>query len=123
MSFTSATVYAPITLISILYLPTIIYTIVIGINFHGWKKWISQTLNNPVYFIFPILTSMSFYGKPKYVVNKEDKSKESEEDKQRMHFSIKQSNILYMLFLMGSTLCLVLDVYWQTKRGKQINAI
>ena len=123
MSFTPATVYLPITLISILYLPTIIYTIVIGINFHGWNKWISQTLNNPVYFIFPILTSMSFYGKPKYVVNEEDKSEESEEDKQRMHFSIKQSNILYMLFLMGSTLCLVLDVYWQTKRGKQINAI
>ena len=114
MSFTSATVYAPIALISILYLPTIIYTIVIGINFHGWKNWISQTLNNPVYFIFPILTSMSFYGKPKNVSNEE----ESEEEKQRMHFSIKQSNILYMLFLMGSTLCLVLDVYWQTKRGR-----
>ena len=118
MSFTSATVYAPIALISILYLPTIIYTIVIGIKFHGWNKWISQTLNNPVYFIFPILTSMSFYGKPKNVFDEDDKSEESEDDKQRMHFSIKQSNILYMLFLMGSTLCLVLDVYWQTKRGK-----
>ena len=118
MSFTPATVYAPITLISILYLPTIIYTIVIGMKFHGWKRWISQTLNNPVYFILPILTSMSFYGKPKNIINEEEKSEESEEDKQTMHFSIKQSNILYMLFLLGSTLCLSFDVYWQTKRGK-----
>ena len=118
MSFTSATVYAPISLISILYLPSIISTIVIGINFYGWKKWISQTLNNPVYFILPILTSMSFYGKTKNVLNEEEKSEESEEDKQKMHFCIKQSNILYMLFLMGSTLCLVSDIYWQTKQGK-----
>ena len=109
-----ATLYAPLFLISLLYLPTIIYTIVLGVNFHGWNNWIRQTLNNPVYFIFPILTSMSFYGKQKEV-HEEEASAEKESIE--MHFSIKQSNRLYMLFLMGSALCLFVDVYIQLRRG------
>ena len=189
MSFTAATVYLPIVLISLLYLPTIIYTIVVGIKFSGGKNWIFQTLNNPVYFIFPILTSMSFYGKPKKNIEEEEGNKASndegeeegskasndirekegneasngireeegnkasndireeegnkasnnireeegnktsndireeegnnasEEDKINMHFSIKQSNILYMFFLLGSVLCIFGDVYHQDKRG------
>lgn len=117
MSFSAATVYAPIVLISLLYLPTILYTIVIGMKFNGGKNWIFETLNNPVRFIFPILTSMSFYGKPKNDIREEEGNEASEENKINMHFSIKQSNILYMLFLLGSVLCLVFDVYHQTKRG------
>ena len=115
MSFNMATLYAPLMLISLLYLPTIIYTIVLGIKFHGWKNWIFQTLNNPVYFIFPILTSVSFYGKQK----KEENSEASaEKESIKMNFSIKQSNILYMLFLLGSALSLSVDLYIQMRRGK-----
>ena len=73
ISFTDATVYAPLILIALLYMPTIIYTIVLGIQFHGWKNWISQTLNDPVYFIFPILTSISFYGKQKNGIEEENR--------------------------------------------------
>ena len=62
LTFTEATVYAPLILISILYLPTMIYIIFISIRFYGFKKWISEIINEPVYFIFPILTSLSFYG-------------------------------------------------------------
>ena len=62
LTFTEATVYAPLILISILYLPTMIYVILISIRFYGFKKWISEIINEPVYFIFPILTSLSFYG-------------------------------------------------------------
>ena len=117
MSFTMATVYAPLILIALLYLLTIIYTIVLGIQFHGWKNWISQTLNDPVYFIFPILTSISFYGKQNNDIEEENSESSEEKDNIKMHFSIKQSNILYMLFLLGSVLGLFSDVYIQTLRG------
>ena len=117
VSFTDATLYLPLMLISLLYLPTIINTIVLGIRFHGWKNWISQTLNDPVYFIFPILTSISFYGKQKNGIEEENSEYSEAEDKIKMHFSIKQSNILYMLFLLGSVLCLFSDVFMQTLRG------
>ena len=138
MSFTKATVYAPIILISLLYLPTTFYTIVVGIKFYGVRNWIFETLNNPVYFIFPILTSMSFYGKPKNDIREEEGNEASngirEEERNKasndireeegnkassdiMHFSIEQSNILYMLFLLGSVLCLFGDVYHQDQRG------
>ena len=31
-------------------------------KFYGLKNWFSSILDDPVYFIFPILTCMSFYG-------------------------------------------------------------
>ena len=117
ITFTDATVYAPLILIAMLYLPTIIYTIVLGIQFHGWKNWIFQTLNDPVYFIFPVLTSISFYGKEKNDIDQENSEASEEKDSKKMHFSIKQSNILYLFFLLGSLLCLFGDVYMQTRRG------
>ena len=41
------------------------YIIYLSIRFYGLKKWISEIINDPVYFIFPILTSLSFYEKSK----------------------------------------------------------
>ena len=117
MSFTDVTVYLPLMLIALMYLPTIIYTIVLGIQFHGWKNWIFQTLNDPVYFIFPVLTSISFYGKEKNDIEEENSGASEEKDNIKMHFSIKQSNILYMLFLLGSALSLSVDLYIQMRRG------
>ena len=61
LSFTEATVYAPLILILILYLPTITYIIFKGIGFYGLKNCINEMINDPVYFIFPIFTSFSFY--------------------------------------------------------------
>ena len=49
----------------ILYLPTITYIICISVRFYGIKKWINKIIDEPVYFIFPILTSFSFYEKSK----------------------------------------------------------
>ena len=54
---------APIILLTVLYLPTILYVVVVSMKFYGIKNWFSSILDNPVYFIFPVLTSMSFYGK------------------------------------------------------------
>ena len=42
-----------------------IYIIYLSIRFYGLKKCISEIINDPVYFIFPILTSFSFYEKSK----------------------------------------------------------
>ena len=77
----------------------------------------TNTKNEPVYFIFPILTSISFYGKQKNDIEEENSESSGAKDKIKMHFSIKQSNILYMLFLLGSVLCLFSDVFMQTLRG------
>ena len=65
LTFTQATVYVPLVLILILYLPTITYVIYLSNRFYGFEKWISELINDPVYFIFPILTSLSFYEKSK----------------------------------------------------------
>ena len=64
ITFTAATLYGPLLLISFLYLPTLIYITFLGVRFYGWRKWLVETLNDPVYFVFPFLTSMSFYGEP-----------------------------------------------------------
>ena len=61
MSFYQATVVAPLILISVVFLPTVIYVLVQSIKFYGWRDWVTQFLDDPVLFIFPILTSMSFY--------------------------------------------------------------
>ena len=66
LSFTEATVYAPLILISILYLPTLVYIIFEGIQFYGLKNCINEIINDPVYFIFPIFTSFSFYEMSKF---------------------------------------------------------
>ena len=116
MTFTAATLYAPLFLISLLYLPTIIYIIVLGINFYGSKKWLFETLNNPVYFIFPILTNMSFYGRQTMEEINQPKPGDS-----KMRFSIKQSNILFFLSLLGSALCIFFDIFIQRQRGDTKN--
>ena len=111
LTFTAATLYAPLFLISLLYLPTIIYIIGLGIKFYGLKRWLFETLNNPVFFIFPILTNMSFYGEQTQEENSNPTSGDS-----KMCFSIKQSNILYFLSLFGSGLCILLDILIQLQR-------
>ena len=42
-----------------------IYIIFISIRFYGLKNWINEVINDPVYFLFPLLTSLSFYEKSK----------------------------------------------------------
>ena len=189
LSFTEATVYAPLILIVILYLPTMIYIVFISIRFYGLKNWINEIIYDPVYFLFPILTSLSFYEKTK-LKDRENQGKnrkllvhqnvspnnsqkvetseqngnidnveisgvhfqssensnftitdddaivrvestittfnemtvevevvlQSEETKKK--FSVRQSNSLYLLFCISTSLCIWGDLWHQSKRGR-----
>ena len=195
MSFTEATVYAPLILIVVLYLPTMIYIVFISIRFYGLKNWINDIFNDPVYFLFPILTSLSFYEKTKlkdqenhdknvlllhknvspnnfhkretseqhgnidnneisgiHIQSAENSSfKITDEDEivrvespvittnemtvevvnirsdilqyeeTEKSFSVKQSNILYLLFCMSTSLCILGDLWHQSKRGNKLD--
>ena len=61
LTFKQATLYAPIILITILYLPSFFYVLKISFKFFGSKNWFKNFFENPVLFIFPLLTSFSFY--------------------------------------------------------------
>ena len=41
--------------------PTLVYIFYISIRFYGVKKWFGKVMDNPSYFIFPLLTCISFY--------------------------------------------------------------
>ena len=61
LNFDTATLYAPLFMICILYLPSFLCVLILSFRFFGWKKWREQFFENPVLFIFPIWTSFSFY--------------------------------------------------------------
>ena len=168
-----------------------IYIIFISIRFYGLKNWIYEVINDPVYFLFPILTSLSFYEKSKLndqethdkneqlsvlqnvtlnnsqkVVTAEQHGnmvkhmkiseiqfqssenstyKNTDEDgivtvettrktnnkitvavvnttkRTEMKFSFRQSNILYLLFCMSTSLCISGDLWYQWKRGIKLS--
>ena len=60
LSFTQATLYFPIVLISAIYLPAVLYVVHIQISLHGWRAWFGKTFENPLFFVFPIFTSICF---------------------------------------------------------------
>ena len=61
LTFTQATLYAPVVLLMFLYLPAFLYVCFLSYRFYGGSKFISGVIENPVYFIFPIVTNISFY--------------------------------------------------------------
>ena len=181
LSFTEATVYAPLILILILYLPTLTYIIFKGIGFYGLKNCFNEIINDPVYFIFPLFTSFSFYEMSKFncqenyeknelsvlqndppsnsqkvdsteqhgdLVDIDEEGIETIEDTfettiatkdkitaalkrndhslsvaQEKQFSIRQSNILFFIFCVSSSLCTFGDLLHQWMRGKNVTQI
>lgn len=79
LSFTYDTLYAPIFLICTLYGPTLLYVIFLSIKFHGWKRYFSKILEDPIYLIFPIFTNISFY-------NNEDQSSQGNKSSKENSF-------------------------------------
>ena len=61
LTFKQATLYAPLILISMVYLPSIIYVLFINFNIVGLKKFFEKFFENPLLFIFPLFTSFSFH--------------------------------------------------------------
>ena len=61
LTFTQATLYAPLLLIFILYFPTIVYIFYVCKKFYGPKNLLGKIMDDPVYFMFPLLTCISFY--------------------------------------------------------------
>ena len=61
MTFTVATIYAPLTIVVLIFFPTFAYLNYCSIKFYGWKYWVSAVLDNPTYYIFSIFTNISFY--------------------------------------------------------------
>ena len=61
LTFDQATLYMPLCLICILYLPSIIYVLKINISIFGLKALWEKFFENPVLFLFPLFTSFSFH--------------------------------------------------------------
>ena len=61
LTFTEATIYAPITIIILTFVPHYAYLTFCSIKFYGWRNWVSGVLDNPIYYIFSMFTNISFY--------------------------------------------------------------
>ena len=169
-----------------------IYIVFISIRFYGLKNWINEIIYDPVYFLFPILTSLSFYEKTKLkdqenqeknrklLVHKNVSPKNSQKmetseqngnidnveisgvhfqssensnftitdddaivrvestittfnektvevevevvlqsEETKKKFSVRQSNSLYLLFCISTSLCIWGDLWHQSKRGNK----
>ena len=62
-NFTETFLYGPLFVISLNYLPPIIYITSVSIRFYGVKNWLDGVLKNPAYLILPVTTCLSFYEK------------------------------------------------------------
>ena len=60
-NFTQTFLYGPLFVISLTYLPPIIYIAFVSIRFYGAKNWLDRVLKNPAYIILPVTTCLSFY--------------------------------------------------------------
>ena len=47
----------------ILYLPSILYICIISLKFYRGENWSREVLADPILFIFPLFTCISFYHK------------------------------------------------------------
>ena len=72
LTFTEATLIIPLVMIAILYLPSIFYIAYASLKFYGKEKWSTSILADPVHFIFPIFTCMSFYHRNDNIMRKKE---------------------------------------------------
>ena len=76
-------------MITVLYLPAIVCVMYQSVKFYGRKKWFTSIMNDPVYFLLPILTCMSFYGEPT-TNSKETETAESNQEKESPNLNTGQ---------------------------------
>ena len=63
LTFTEATLIIPLFMLVILYLPSILYICIISFKFYRGERWSREVLADPILFIFPLFTCISFYHK------------------------------------------------------------
>ena len=95
LSFTEASLIAPLTLLVLLSLPTIIYVSHSSIKFYGWNSWTNSILDDPIHFIFPIFTSISFYKKRNQVSQIFEREIEKEETKMNSSNSVEDKEEVF----------------------------
>ena len=78
MSFTLASLYAPLILIFILYLPTIFYLSFLSAKFYGLKNCVRGFLDDPIYYVFPFFTNISFFQQNEKSLRKKSVEEEGE---------------------------------------------
>ena len=97
-NFTETFLYGPLFVISLIYLPPIIYIAFVSIRFYGAKNWLDGVLKNPAYLILPVTTCLSFYEKTtSYQIETDENdnsnlSNSQEEDIDREKAPKEQSN-------------------------------
>ena len=62
LNFDIATLYAPLLMIALLYLPSCLYVLNLNLKYFGCKQFVNKFFENPVLCIVPIWTSFSFYN-------------------------------------------------------------
>ena len=76
LTFTEATLIFPLIMIAILYLPSIFYIAYASLKFYGKEKWSTSILADPVHFIFPLFTCISFYHRKDNIHHKKELQQE-----------------------------------------------
>ena len=61
LTFTQATLYFPLVYLALLFLPTIVYVLLISCRKYGIKVMFQKFVDNIVFSIFALVTNISFY--------------------------------------------------------------
>ena len=142
ITFTQATLHYPLLYLTLLFLPTIVYIEIISWRKYGAKKLTEQIVESTVFSVFAAVTNISLFGKstdipkpdrqvcPKRRSQSEpiNRIRPSHHQRSRslnslpqlqpdleqdQRFSRYQSNILYSLYLFGTTIIFCMDLAYQ----------
>ena len=78
MTFTQATLYAPLFILSLLFMPSIICAFVSSVSKSGLSFWSENFVQKVVLLFFAVLSNMSFFLKGKHLTSKSSKLKSHE---------------------------------------------
>ena len=77
LTFTEATLIIPLFMIAVLYVPSVFYITAVSLKFYGLARWWPSVLADPVCFIFPIFTCISFYHRNDNLGGKKSEEEQS----------------------------------------------
>ena len=142
ITFTQSTFYFPLLYLALLFLPTIVYIEIISWRKYGAKKLTEQIVESTVFSVFAAVTNISLFEKSPDIPNPDkqvcpqrrshsepfNRIRPSQNQRSRslnflpqlqpnleqdQSFSRSQSNILYILYLFGTTIIFCMDLAYQ----------